>query len=86
MTQDIQAPKPSPLAQSLTRNGKTVQIDIYEDGEGGWILEVVDEHWNSTVWDEPFASDRDALDEALKSIDENGIESLIGMPSGGDSK
>lgn len=82
MTDDDQSPKHSPLEQSLTRDGKTVQIGIYEDGEGGWLLEVVDEHWNSTVWDEPFQSDRDALDEALKTIDEEGIESVIGIPPG----
>jgi hypothetical protein len=49
MTDDDQGPLHSPLAQSLTRDGKTVQIEIYEDGEGGWLLEVVDEHGNSTV-------------------------------------
>ena len=36
MTQDDQTPNHSPLAQSVTRDGKTVGIDIYEDGEGGW--------------------------------------------------
>lgn|SRR3990170_83086 len=82
MTKDEQTPKLSPLAQSVTRDGKTVRVDIYEDGEVGWLLEVVDEYWNSTVWDEPFASDRAALDEALKTIDEDGIESLIGAPPG----
>ena len=34
-----------------------MQIEIYEDGKGGWILEVVDEHGNSTVWDHPKSSD-----------------------------
>ena len=82
MTQDDQTPNHSPLAQSVTRDGKTVRIDIYEDGEGGWLLEVVDEYWNSTVWDPSFASDREALAEALKTIDEDGIESLIGAPPG----
>ncbi len=82
MKSDEHAPKHSPLAQSVTRNGKTVQVDIFEDGEGGWLLEVVDEFWNSTVWDDPFASDADALAEALKTIDDEGIESLIGMPPG----
>ena len=80
MTDDDQRPLYSPLAQSLTRDGKTVQIDIYEDGDGGWLLEVVDEHGNSTVWDDPFQTDRGALDEALKTIDQEGIESLIGFP------
>ncbi|MDP2761166.1 MAG: hypothetical protein Q8O64_12335 [Sideroxyarcus sp.] len=61
----------SPLVQSLTRDGKTVQIDIYEGSEGGWLLEVIDEHGNSNVWDDPFQSDRDALDEALRTIEED---------------
>lgn len=81
MTDDDQIPLHSPLAQFLTRDGKTVQIEIYEDGKGGWILEVVDEHGNSTVWDDPFQSDRDALDEALRTIEEEGIESMIGFTS-----
>jgi uncharacterized protein len=85
MTEDEQAPNQSPLAQSVTRDGKTVQVDIYEDGEGGWLLEVVDEFWNSTVWDDSFASDREALAEALKTIEEEGIESLIGAPPGARS-
>lgn len=37
-------PQLSPLSQSVTRDGKTVQIDIYENGEGGWLLEVIDDH------------------------------------------
>lgn len=81
MTDDDQSPLHSPLAQSLTRDGKTVHIDIYADGEGGWLLEVIDVHGNSTVWDDPFQNDRDALDEALRTIEEEGIESLIGTPS-----
>jgi uncharacterized protein len=81
MIEDDHSPIHSPLAQSVTRDGKTVQVDIYEDGEGGWLLEVVDEHGNSTVWNDPFPNDRDALDEALRTIDVEGIASLIGLPS-----
>jgi hypothetical protein len=82
MNQDHETPIHSPLAQSVTRGGKTVQVDIYEDGEDGWLLEVIDEYRNSTVWDAPFASDHEALAEAFKTIDEDGIESLIGAPPG----
>ena len=82
VTQEDQTPSCSPLAQSVTRDGKTVQIDIYEHGEGGWLLEVVDEHWNSIVWDASFSSDREALDEALNTIEREGIGALIGSPSG----
>jgi len=80
MTDDEQVPNDSPLTQSVTRDGKTVRIEIYEDGEGGWLLEVVDEYGNSAVWEDSFASDQEALDEAFSTIDEEGIESLIGAP------
>lgn len=81
MFEDDQYPIHSPLTQAVTREGKTVQVDIYEDGEGGWLLEVVDEFNNSTVWNASFQSDQGALDEALRTIDEDGIDSLIGAPS-----
>lgn len=82
MTEQEQTPDLSPLAQSIIRDKKTVRVDIYGDGQGGWLLEVVDAHGNSTAWDASFASDREALDEALSTIDENGINSLIGLPAG----
>ncbi len=81
MTEDDQYPVQSALCQDVTRDGKTVRVEIYEDGKGGWILEVVDEHRGSTVWDESFPTDQGALDEALRTIAEEGIESLIGEPS-----
>ena len=80
MTDEDQAPVYSPLSRSLTRDGKTVRIEIYEDGEGGWLLEVVDQEWNSTLWDMHFESDRDALAEAINTIEAEGIDSMIGPP------
>ena len=74
-------PKKSDLCQSVTRSGQTVQIEIYQDENNGWILEVVDEYWNSTVWEDTFSTDQNALDEALKSIQEEGIGSFIGTQS-----
>ena len=74
--------KMSLLCQAVTREGKTVQIDIYEDSEGGWLLEVVDEYNNSTVWDDPFETDQNALNEALDTIEKEGIVSLIGPGTG----
>jgi hypothetical protein len=71
----------SPLCRSFESRGKTVQIDIFGDGDGGWLLEVIDQFGNSTVWDDTFISDQAALDEALETIGEEGIESLIGSPS-----
>jgi hypothetical protein len=78
---DDEYPKISPLCQSVTREGKTVQIEIYEDGHGKWILEAVDEYNNCTVWDDRFETDHDALNKVLRTIKEEGIESLIGGPN-----
>ena len=74
-------PKMSTLCQSVTRDGKAVQVEIYEDGENGWLLEVVDEHGNSTVWDDSFSTEQSALDEALRTINDEGMDSLIGHSS-----
>ena len=38
-----------------------------------WSLEVVDETGTSIVWDDLFPTDQAALDEALKTIREEGI-------------
>jgi len=69
--------KMSPLSQRFEQDGKVVYIEIYDDGEGGWLLEVVDEDNNSTMWEDPFDSDEDALAEALAAIAEHGIDTLI---------
>lgn len=71
----------SPLSQRVTRNGITVQVDIYGDQPGQWILEVVDQQNNSHVWDEPFASDHEALAEALRALEEEPME-FVGEPTG----
>lgn len=44
MTDEDQAPIYSLLSQSVMRDGNTVQVEIFEDGEGGWLLEVVDDY------------------------------------------
>lgn len=67
----------SPLERTVTMNDISVEIFIYRGAEQeGWILEVQDPLGGSTVWDDPFASDQEALDEALKAIEEDGIESF----------
>lgn len=75
--------KMSDLCQALTRDGKTVEVEIYGDGADGWLLEVVDEFGNSTLWNDSFGSEQAALDEVLKTIEEEGMDSLIGLPSAG---
>jgi len=70
--------KMSILCRDITIDGKTVRIEIYEDGEGGWLLEIVDEYFNSTVWSDSFDTEEEARQEALDTIEKEGIDSLIG--------
>ena len=72
----------SPLQQRLTRDGKTVEVNIYRIPTSRWNLEVVDEHGNSTVWQDEFDTDQDAFDQLLQEIDADGIDALIGPPAG----
>ena len=70
----------SPLCRSVTDKGQTVRFEIYRGPDSDWTLEAVDTSNNSTVWDELFATDQAALDEALRTVREEGIASLIGRP------
>jgi uncharacterized protein len=72
----------SPLCQEITQDGHTIQVEIYEDGEGRWILEAVDEYGNSTIWDDHFETDHAAVEYLNQAIKEEGFESLIGEPPG----
>ena len=74
-------PKESSLSRIVERNRWTVNVEIYDDGQGGWILGIVDGRGNSTIWTDSFATDRAALDEAIRAIGSDGIESFIGPDS-----
>ncbi|MGL6161880.1 hypothetical protein [Microbulbifer sp.] len=76
--EDDFVPKESTLSRSYSDGDLTVQIDIYEDGEGGWLLEIIDEHDNSTVWEDAFETEQEALDEALDALREEGVETFVG--------
>ena len=67
--------------QWVSSEGRTVRLEIYGTGENDWILEVVDEYGNSTVWDEPFKTDEAAYGEFNRTLQEEGIDALIGEPS-----
>ena len=68
----------SPLQQSCTKDGHTLDIQIYRgENEADWILEIVDEGGSSTVWEDRFPTDKAALDEARRAIDEEGVEVFL---------
>jgi len=73
----------SPLSQTISSGGRTVSVEIYRlEDEPSWTLEVVDEYNNSTIWDETFQTDSEALIEAKKTILAEGVNSLIGPEDG----
>lgn len=82
-TDDEQPLVVSPLSQGLTRHGVTVQVDIYSDEEGKWILEVVDARNTSHVWDDHFDTDAQALAEAIRALEEEPMEFLPEPPASG---
>jgi uncharacterized protein len=68
----------SPLSQKITRDETTIEVLIYRgEHEAAWILEVVDHAGGSTVWDETFQTEQDALNEVLRTIDEEGIACFL---------
>jgi hypothetical protein len=71
----------SPLQQTYSISDKSIEIEIYRLPDTGWTVEVVDVYGNSTVWDGEFATDQLAFDEVMKTIEEEGIDVLIGKPS-----
>ena len=76
----------SPLSQEVSSGGRTVSVEIYRlEGETSWALEVVDEHNNSTVWDDTFDTESAALTEAKKTILAEGVNSLVGPEDGKSS-
>ena len=76
MTDDIEIIH-SPLAQTYSAGGHTLRIEIYRSADSLWILEVVDERGTSTVWDDPFETDKAALEAAFLAIETEGARSFL---------
>lgn len=45
--------------------------------DAGWSLEVVDEHNNSTMWEDLSETDEEALAVALQELNADGIGAFI---------
>lgn len=68
----------SPLCRKFTSDGITVSVEIFRlEKSEGWSLELVDEEWNSTVWDDLFPTDQAALDVFLLGVKEIGLAKLL---------
>jgi hypothetical protein len=73
MTDDDVDIEYSPLCGEITRDGLTVRLQIYRiaGSSDGWSLEVIDYEEASTVWNDLFATDRDAYAEFSKCLTQN---------------
>ena len=71
----------SPLSRKISREGTTVEVLIYRgEHDKGWILEVVNELGGSTVWDDSFETEQDALNEVFQTIAAEGMASFLQDP------
>ncbi len=72
----------SKLNQKVSRDGMTVEVLIYRGKDySGWMLEVVDQEGGSTVWEDWFPTEGEALAEALNTIETEGIACFLRDPS-----
>jgi hypothetical protein len=68
----------SPLSRSMEWDGVRLDIQIYRLAtERGWTLEVINERGTSIVWDDLFASDRDADAAFRDTLAREGIEAFL---------
>ncbi len=67
----------SPLTRTHSADGHTLHIQIYRSPDSPWILEIVDEHGTSTVWDDPFDTDTAAMEAAFVAIEAEGVRSFV---------
>lgn len=71
----------SRLSRKFTRDGITIEILIYRiENDPAWQLEVVAPEGRSTVWEDLFATEQDALNEAFQTIASEGITSFLRAP------
>ncbi len=71
----------SSLSRTITRDGMTIDVQIYRgENDPVWILEVVDHAGGSTVWAATFVTEQDALNEVFQTIASEGIGCFVVDP------
>jgi hypothetical protein len=65
----------SSLTRTVRIDGWELDVEIHRQGKK-WRLEVIDERGTHNVWTELFTTEQAALDEALRAIREEGVESF----------
>ena len=68
----------SPLSQDIIIDGQIINVFIYEDVDGRWVLEAEYVNKSSYLWSETFTTDQLALNEINEVLKNEGVESLFG--------
>lgn len=69
----------SDLSCEVELEGHLLTVEIYKSEiNPEWILEVVNEHGTSTVWDIPFIADGMAWRAFENAVKEEGLEAFLG--------
>lgn len=69
----------SPLTRTITEHDRSIDVYIFrEKGSSDWYLEVVDDEDNSSVWEDTFASDKQAWNLLQEIIAEEGFAIFFG--------
>lgn len=68
----------SKLSRNFTWEGYRLRIEIYRlDDRPGWTLEVINEAGTSIVWDDQFATDRDADNAFRETLATEGLAAFL---------
>ena len=68
----------SKLSRVFTWDNYRLRVEIYRlDDRPGWTLEVVNEVGTSTVWDDLFATDREAFEAFQETLERDGIDAFL---------
>ncbi|WP_242098843.1 hypothetical protein [Sphingomonas sp. CROZ-RG-20F-R02-07] len=68
----------SGLSRTVTVQGASVEVKIYRlEHDPKWAMEVVNENGTSTVWDNLFDTDDEALQAFQLALDEEGIDAFL---------
>ena len=65
----------SPRSTRVHRDHQSVDVVIWRGrGDPDWVLEIVDQAGDATIWRRPFVTDDAAFAMALRTIAEEGID------------
>lgn len=69
-------------SMTVAMDGRRFSIEVFRhETDQTWTLRVVDDLGRSHTWGDPFQSDRDARDTAIRTLDQVGAD----LFSGGDN-